>query len=69
VVAFTRAGKVAAVAPLRPTHSLHDWQDSTIPLADGSWHNLLTGERWSDPSLRVDLLLGRFPVALLVRQD
>jgi (1->4)-alpha-D-glucan 1-alpha-D-glucosylmutase len=68
LIAFQRAGSCLTVAPLRVARSLSDWRDTTLPLPAGNWTNILTGERWSELTLRVGQLLARFPVALLVRQ-
>lgn len=68
LLAFLRGSSALTVAPLRVSQSLHDWQDTALPLPTGSWRNLLTGELWSGQSVRLDRLLRKFPVALLVIQ-
>ena len=45
------------------------WGDTAVQLPNGPWRDLLTGERFvSDVAgIALDFLLGRLPVALLVR--
>ena len=69
VVAFLRAGACLTVCPLRVTRTLHDWRDTQIALPEGSWLNQLTGEHFRGPAVRLERLLARFPVALLVKED
>jgi len=44
------------------------WGDATLSV-EGSYQNVLTGERHQGGSLRVADLLAAFPVALLVSSD
>jgi (1->4)-alpha-D-glucan 1-alpha-D-glucosylmutase len=69
VIAFLRAGACLTVCPLRVTRTLHDWRDTQVSVPAGKWVNALTGERHSGTSIRLEHLLARFPVALLVRED
>jgi (1->4)-alpha-D-glucan 1-alpha-D-glucosylmutase len=45
------------------------WNDTTVALPSGRWHNAFTGETLKGGDLRVANLLRRFPVALLSRED
>ena len=64
VVAYLRADTLLTVAPVR-THNLN-WQDTTITLPPGTWKNLLTNEQHPAGPIKIQALLGTFPVALLV---
>jgi (1->4)-alpha-D-glucan 1-alpha-D-glucosylmutase len=66
-VAFARSGQVVTVAA-RLSLGLDDDVDSTVPLPDGQWRDLLTGSTYDGPSHLGDLL-GALPVALLVRSS
>jgi (1->4)-alpha-D-glucan 1-alpha-D-glucosylmutase len=68
-IAFARAEKVVTVVPRLLIRLRGDWADTTVSIPAGRWRNLLSGE-WSDggPS-EMAKLLGRFPVALLARED
>jgi (1->4)-alpha-D-glucan 1-alpha-D-glucosylmutase len=71
VVAFIRSDRVAVVVP-RLVSGVLDWQETALDLPAGRWWNELTAEEVGTPEetrIRVGELLGRFPVALLVRQD
>ena len=66
-VAFCRSGRVVPVAPLRAVQTQRDgWGDDAVHLPDGTWTDRLTGRPWSGRARLADLL-GREPVALLVR--
>lgn len=66
-VAFLRAGSVLTVAP-RWTLRLGDsWAGATIQVPAGNWRNILTGDTVSGAPTRLQQLLHRFPVALLVK--
>ena len=67
VVAFARGAEPEAVtvAP-RLVLGVRDWGDTTVPLPDGEWLDLLGGGSWR-VATRVADLLGDFPVALLER--
>jgi (1->4)-alpha-D-glucan 1-alpha-D-glucosylmutase len=45
-----------------------DWGDTTLTLPEGTWRNLFTGADFSG-DVPPGQVFGRFPVALLVRQD
>jgi (1->4)-alpha-D-glucan 1-alpha-D-glucosylmutase len=65
LVAYLRGGKVATLVPRWP-YSLGGWSDTSIELPRGNWRNLLTGDGVSGGTIRVESLLERFPVALMV---
>jgi (1->4)-alpha-D-glucan 1-alpha-D-glucosylmutase len=59
---------VATVVP-RWTIKLGDsWAATTITLPQGNWTNMLTGDIIGGGRIRIQALLRRFPVALLVRE-
>jgi (1->4)-alpha-D-glucan 1-alpha-D-glucosylmutase len=72
LAAFARDDEVIALAPLQvrtlgPTHAGWAWDDTTITLPDGTWHDRLTGTPVDGGERSVAELLARFPVGLLVR--
>jgi len=75
VVAFARGRDVVTVVPRLTLRLGGAWEDTSMELPEGSWVNRLTGEVLGEPrdpaGRRVLLLdvLGRFPVALLVRSE
>jgi (1->4)-alpha-D-glucan 1-alpha-D-glucosylmutase len=80
VLAFCRAGQVITVATRLPIglRQAGGWRDTALPTAPGRWRDLLTGSEHevaaggrSRPGgrLRLDGVLTRLPVALLVRAD
>lgn len=69
VIAFLRAGRVATVVSRWPIRLGESWAGTTIPLPGGQWRNILTGDAVSGGPVRVQALLRRFPVALLIRDS
>jgi (1->4)-alpha-D-glucan 1-alpha-D-glucosylmutase len=69
VIAFDRGGAVTVATRLPAGLAVTGWGDTALRLPNGAWRDLLTGERFvSDAAgLRVEDLLARLPVALLVR--
>jgi (1->4)-alpha-D-glucan 1-alpha-D-glucosylmutase len=69
LVAFDRGGVVALATRLPVGLAGRGWGDTALHLPTGPWRDLLTGERFvSDVAgIPADRLLGRLPVALLVR--
>ena len=67
-IAYLRAESVAVLAPRWPVKLSGSWSNTTIELPSGSWRNLLTGDTVRGGQLRVQSLLQRFPVALLVKE-
>lgn len=70
VVAFNRRPELVAVATRLPL-SLASWSGTVLPLpaGPGVWHDLLTGAAVDSGAPRLDDLLSRYPVALLLRGD
>jgi (1->4)-alpha-D-glucan 1-alpha-D-glucosylmutase len=69
VVAFARSESVVTVAP-RLVLGLRrggGWRDTTLPLPDGRWTDVLTGRKHDGGTAYVLRLLRDFPVSLLVR--
>jgi len=63
-----RAGKVATVVPRWTLKSGDSWSSTSVELPQGRWKNLLTGDAVQGGRTRVDVLLQRFPVALLTKE-
>ncbi len=68
VVAFMRSDDVVVVAPRLVLSLEGEWGDTTIPLPEGKWRNVLTGERVYGGNPSVGMLLATFPVSLLVKE-
>lgn len=67
-VAFLRARRVLTVAPRWPLRLGDSWGNTVIQIPDGNWENLLTGDVAPGGTVRLQSLLHRFPVALLVNK-
>jgi (1->4)-alpha-D-glucan 1-alpha-D-glucosylmutase len=69
VFGFVRGGRVAVVVPRMVIKLSREggWRDTRLALPVGGWSNVLTGEIVEGGAVRVSRLLGRFPVALLVK--
>jgi (1->4)-alpha-D-glucan 1-alpha-D-glucosylmutase len=71
VVAFQRSPALVAVATRLPVRlaAAGGWQDTVLPLPDGAtdWWDVITGAPVEQAAPRMDDLLRRYPVALLVR--
>ena len=69
VVAFDRGGVVPVATRLPAALAATGWGDTAVQLSTGAWRDLLTGERFVSTAAGIPLyaLLGRLPVALLVR--
>jgi (1->4)-alpha-D-glucan 1-alpha-D-glucosylmutase len=67
VIAFLRADSVAAIAPRWNVRLGGGLGAATVELPEARWKNLLTGETVNGGAVRVQNLLRRFPVALLVK--
>ena len=66
LIAFARAGRVATVVSRWPLRLGDTWAGAAITLPAGKWKNILTGDTVPGGPVRVQPLLRRFPVALLV---
>ncbi len=69
LVAFFRGDGVLALLPRLVLHLNGDWADTALTLPRGRWRNLLSGETWEGGTLRLQDLLQRFPVGLLIREE
>lgn len=69
LVAFHRGERVATIVPRWPLKTGDSWGATTVELPTGQWRNLLTAEVTDGGRQRVQTLLRRFPVALLVKDD
>ncbi len=67
VIAFLRAGSVAAIVPRWNVRLGGGLGTTTVELPQTRWKNLLTRETLSGGVVRVQSLLQQFPVALLVK--
>ncbi len=71
VVAFQRSPALVAVATRLPVGlaAAGGWRDTVLPLpgAATDWWDVITGAPVEDPAPKLGELLGRYPVALLVR--
>jgi (1->4)-alpha-D-glucan 1-alpha-D-glucosylmutase len=68
VLAFARGGNVITVGQRLSLRREGEWEDTRLPLPDGTWLNRLTGERLEIEGGRevaLSALLMEFPVALL----
>jgi len=68
LLAFQRGEEIITVIPRLLTGLKKNWQDTGLELPPGSWKNTLTGERFSQGSIKISRLLARFPVALLAKE-
>ena len=70
-VAFARSASLVAVATRLPIGlaARGGWGDTALPLPEGStdWHDVITDTPVDGSAPRLDALLARYPVALLVR--
>jgi (1->4)-alpha-D-glucan 1-alpha-D-glucosylmutase len=66
-VAFLRGRRVATVVPRWSIKLGDSWAGTTIALPEGKWTNMLSGDVVGGGRMRIQALLRRFPVALLVR--
>jgi (1->4)-alpha-D-glucan 1-alpha-D-glucosylmutase len=68
LIAYLRAGRVATLVPRWNVKLGGNWSATTVDLPEGRWKNILVGDLVKGGRLRVQALLDRFPVALLVRE-
>jgi (1->4)-alpha-D-glucan 1-alpha-D-glucosylmutase len=69
VVGFMRGDRVATIVPRWPQKLGGNWGATTLELPPGQWRNTLTGDVVQGGRVRVQDVLRRFPVALLVRES
>ncbi len=67
-IAFARGEHVVVVVPREPLSLAGEWAETSLSVPEGEWKNRLTGERLGGGSLKLAEVLGRFPVALLVKE-
>jgi (1->4)-alpha-D-glucan 1-alpha-D-glucosylmutase len=67
LVGYLRADRVAVFVPRWSRKLGGKWAATTVELPQGQWRNVLTGETLSGGRLRAQMLLQRFPVALLTQ--
>ena len=67
LIAYSRGDSVAVLAPRWNVKLGSGFGSTTVELPAGNWTNVYTGETVNGGSTRVQQLLRRFPVALLVR--
>jgi (1->4)-alpha-D-glucan 1-alpha-D-glucosylmutase len=67
--AFSRSGECVTVATRLPATLRREggWQDTTLELPEGHWHDVLTGRQWAGGPIRLADLTAALPVALLAR--
>jgi (1->4)-alpha-D-glucan 1-alpha-D-glucosylmutase len=68
LVAYQR-GEDAVVAVPRLNLANADWEATVLEIPAGKWKNQFTGETLDGGKLEMSPLLGRFPVALLMRES
>ena len=69
LVGFLRAGRVAAIVPRWSLKVGDSWGATTIELPTGRWRNILAGDQFEGGRQRAQVILRRFPVALLVMDE
>jgi (1->4)-alpha-D-glucan 1-alpha-D-glucosylmutase len=67
-VAFARSGGLAVIVPRLVASLDEEWSGTTVGLPEGSWVDVLTGEKVDGGHASVAALLRRFPVAVLGRE-
>jgi (1->4)-alpha-D-glucan 1-alpha-D-glucosylmutase len=67
VVAYLRGSSVVTCVPRFSAHRGDRWGATSIELPPGQWKNELTGEQLNGGPVRLQALLGQFPVALLAQ--
>jgi len=68
LVAFLRGQAVVSLTPRLVVGLDNDWDDTILDLPRGKWHNVLTGDTSEGGPVRLQKLLHRFPVGLLVQR-
>jgi (1->4)-alpha-D-glucan 1-alpha-D-glucosylmutase len=69
LLAYARGDDLIVLATRLPLGLERDggWQGTSFPLADGDWTDVISGTAVRGGSVGVSAVLGRYPVALLVR--
>jgi (1->4)-alpha-D-glucan 1-alpha-D-glucosylmutase len=68
-LAYIRGGEAAVIVPRLPARGRPCWDQAQVELPPGHWRSLLTGERFSGGQVTLADLLGRFPTALLEKEN
>jgi (1->4)-alpha-D-glucan 1-alpha-D-glucosylmutase len=68
LVAFFRGQAVISLAPRLVMGLDNDWDDTILELPSGKWHNVLTNDAAEGGPVRLQELLRRFPVGLLIQR-
>jgi len=68
LVAFVRGQAVISLVPRLVMGLNNDWDDTILELPSGEWHNVLTGDTAEGGPVRLQELLRRFPVGLLMKR-
>ena len=68
-LAFARSEDLVVVGTRLPVglESIGGWGDTTLTLAEGEWTDVITGSDLNGGQVSLSAVLGRYPVALLVR--
>jgi (1->4)-alpha-D-glucan 1-alpha-D-glucosylmutase len=69
MIAFMRASNVAVFVPRWPLKVGDNWGSTTVELPAGRWRNALADVVVDGGRMRVQLLLQRFPVAILTKES
>jgi (1->4)-alpha-D-glucan 1-alpha-D-glucosylmutase len=69
VIAFQRGENLCAIAQRWPLKLSNNWAGTTIDLPEGTWQNAFTGDRIPGGTQRMQLILQRFPAALLIKMQ
>lgn len=68
-IAFQRGDSLCAIAQRWPIKLKSSWAGTTVDLPEGQWRNAFTGDQVPGGRQRLDTIIKRFPVALLVRPE
>jgi len=68
-IGYVRAGSVATIVPRWNLKLGGNWSGTTVELPAERWTNVLTSEVVKGGRVRIQSLLERFPVALLVKEE
>ncbi len=68
-IAYARSRDLVVLATRLPVGlaAAGGWHNTVLALAKGEWSDVITGERIDGPEAQLSSVLGRYPVALLVR--
>jgi (1->4)-alpha-D-glucan 1-alpha-D-glucosylmutase len=69
LIAYLRGESVAVIVSRWNARLSGNFASTAVQIPKGNWNHLLTGESFEGGSIRAQNLLGRFPVALLVRSE